>query len=148
MATFNGKVLKKILKVKGKSAKDFLSEMGWKNYSQMVSFMEGNPTALSLAKAASILGVSVGIFFEEEPVSTKVEQTQNNNYGYTQTQSGDINYGADHDTMVDVLRFRVDDGNEKAAILKEFVASLQRENKHLTEEVAFLRQQLVVKKSD
>lgn len=148
MATYNGKVLKQILRAKNIQVKDFLAEMGWKNYSQMVSFMEGNPTATNLAKVASILGVSVAIFFDEAGGCVKIEQTQNNNFGYAETQSGDkiTNYVVQHeegDKKEQLPSADVSMGLKAA--LEDHINTLKQDNQYLREEVALLRKQLMVK---
>lgn len=62
---YDGKRLKGLLVMKNMSQRDLMEMMGWKQPNSVTNFMNKNPTAESLDKVASILGVSVSYFFEE-----------------------------------------------------------------------------------
>ena len=47
------------------SQRDLMEQMGWKQPNSVTNFMNNNPTAASLDKVASVLGVSVSYFFDE-----------------------------------------------------------------------------------
>lgn len=60
-----GKRLKGLLEEKKLTQKALMEYMGWKQANSVTNFMTGNPTAESLDKVASFLGVSVAAFFDE-----------------------------------------------------------------------------------
>lgn len=60
-----GSRLKELLAKKQMSQRDLMEQMGWKQPNSVTNFMNNNPTAESLDKVASVLGVSVSYFFDE-----------------------------------------------------------------------------------
>ena len=60
-----GSRLKELLAQKHMSQRDLMELVGWKQPNSVTNFMNNNPTAESLDKVASILGVSVSYFFDE-----------------------------------------------------------------------------------
>ncbi len=60
-----GSSLKELLAKKHMSQRDLMEQMGWKQPNSVTNFMNNNPTAESLDKVASVLGVSVSYFFDE-----------------------------------------------------------------------------------
>ena len=62
---YQGNRLKELLALKHMSQRDLMEQMGWKQPNSVTNFMNNNPTAESLDKVASVLGVSVSYFFDE-----------------------------------------------------------------------------------
>ena len=62
---YQGNRLKELLAQKHMSQRDLMEQMGWKQPNSVTNFMNNNPTAESLDKVASVLGVSVSYFFDE-----------------------------------------------------------------------------------
>lgn len=60
-----GSRLKELLAQKHMSQRDLMELVGWKQPNSVTNFMNNNPTAESLDKVASVLGVSVSFFFDE-----------------------------------------------------------------------------------
>ena len=60
-----GSRLKELLAKKHMSQRDLMELVGWKQPNSVTNFMNNNPTAESLDKVASVLGVSVSYFFDE-----------------------------------------------------------------------------------
>ena len=66
-----GSRLKELLAQKHMSQRDLMELVGWKQQNSVTNFMNNNPTAESLDKVASVLGVSVAYFFDEGERGTK-----------------------------------------------------------------------------
>lgn len=63
---FDGKIIEKMLRDKGMKKKELLDAVGWTSQSQLVQFVEGNPTAQSLEKVADVLECSIDVFFKRD----------------------------------------------------------------------------------
>lgn len=63
---FDGKIIEKLLRDRGMKKKELLDAVGWTSQSQLVQFIEGNPTAQSLEKVADVFGCSIDVFFKRE----------------------------------------------------------------------------------
>lgn len=138
MTKFNGQALKKILKDRGIPVKEFIVMMGWKSYTQFASFIDGNPTASSIAKVASLLSISVSALFEDDLESGVV----NNNYGSTATQSGDINMNIGDTKGVDELKAILTEKSGKERMAERLIDHLEKENARLLAEIEQLRSKL------
>lgn len=68
---YQGNRLKELLALKHMSQRDLMELVGWKQQNSVTNFMNNNPTAESLDKVASVLGVSVSYFFDEGERGTR-----------------------------------------------------------------------------
>ena len=135
---YNGKIIRQILSERGISLRKFQEMMGWKNYSQVTSLIDGNPTSDTLTKVATTLGISVSNFFDESAYIPKA-QIVNNQYN----KNGSINVGPDLESALSVLQRAclndINNINDNIKTRDKLIALLEQEVERLKSENAQLK---------
>lgn len=132
-SVYHGENLLTILAEKNMSRKDFMHKMGWNFPNQVEKFMRGNPVASTIAKAASVLGVSVSSFFNE---NVEKKETANINNGISMNS---FNKSDGVHRLIDIMEKKLDTRDREDSRSNEVT---DRYISHLEQQIVYLEEQL------
>lgn len=118
---YNGAIVNELLKDRGITKKEFINSMGWSTFSQYRQFVNGNPTAKLLERAADFFQVSTDTFFQRE--CTPVTPV----FGFS-LSSEDHSPNIDNQLLqsrIDSLEHLIDEKDKRILLLERLVAALE-----------------------